>query len=79
MVWNPKETHPTIRDHRRLMQPPVDNSIVKRCFATIYTPSRRRNRFPENCVTVVDSAQDAIESSQKSKDLHPAIVMGPSR
>ena len=57
----------------------TDNSIVKRCFATIYTPSRRRKRFPENCVKVVDSADAAIKAAAKEKDTHPAQVMGPSR
>ena len=61
------------------MQPPPDNSIVKRCFALIYTPSRRRKRFPENCVTVVASAEEAIATAKQAKDTHPARVMGPSR
>ena len=57
----------------------AENSIVKRCFATIYTPSRRRKRFPENCVKVVDSAEAAITAAAREKDTHPARVMGPSR
>ena len=61
------------------MQPPPDNSIVKRCFATVYTPSRRRKRFPENCVTVVASAEEAIAAAKQEADRHPAKVMGPSR
>jgi hypothetical protein len=60
-------------------QPPPDNNIVKRCFATIYTPSRRRKRFPENCVTELPSAEEAIAAARQGKDLHPAKVMGPSR
>lgn len=61
------------------MQNDTDNSIVKRCFATIYTPSRRRKRFPENCVMVVPSAQEAVAEAGKQPDTHPALVMGPSR
>lgn len=59
--------------------PPLDNSIVKRCYATIYTPSQRRKRFPENCVTVLPSAEEAIAAAKQGTDLHPAMVMGPSR
>ncbi len=61
------------------MQNDPDSEIVKTCFAVIYTPSRRRKRFPENCVTPVDSAEAAIEQATKSADSHPARVMGPSR
>lgn len=56
-----------------------DNQIVKPCYAVIYTPSRRRKRFPENCVTPVESAEQAIEQAAADKDSHPARVMGPSR
>ncbi len=61
------------------MHTPPDSSIVKRCFALIYTPSRRRKRFPENCVTVMPTAEEAIAEAKKSPDTHPAQVMGPSR
>ena len=60
-------------------QPPPDHNIVKHCFAAIYTPSRRRKRFPENCVTVLPSAEEAIAAARQGSDLHPAKVLGPSR
>ena len=60
-------------------QPHLDNALVKRCYATIYTPSRRRKRFPENCVTLLPSAEEAIAAARQGTDLHPAKVMGPSR
>lgn len=63
----------------KIMQTPPDNPIVKRCFAMIYTPSQRRKRFPENCVTVMPTAEEAIAEAKKSTDMHPAKVMGPSR
>jgi hypothetical protein len=61
------------------MQNDPDSEIVKTCFAVIYTPSRRRKRFPENCVTTVDSADTAIEQAASEENSHPARVMGPSR
>ncbi len=61
------------------MQNDPDSDLVKPCYAVIYTPSRRRKRFPENCVTRVDSADDAIARADGEKDLHPARVLGPSR
>ena len=63
----------------KIMQEDPDNSLVKTCYAVIYTPSRRRKRFPENCVTPVVSAEQAIAQAAAQEDSHPARVMGPSR
>jgi hypothetical protein len=56
-----------------------DNTLIQTCYAVIYTPSRRRKRFPENCVSPTDSAEDAIRLAKTAKDSHPAQVVGPSR
>ena len=56
-----------------------DTNIVKQHYAVIYAPSKKRKRFPENCVTLFDSASKAIQSSQESEAHHPALVLGPSR
>ncbi|MCU7916577.1 MAG: hypothetical protein KZQ65_11990 [Candidatus Thiodiazotropha sp. (ex Gloverina cf. vestifex)] len=61
------------------MQDDPDSTIVKTWYAVIYTPSRRRKRFPENCVTQVESAELAIAQAAEKNDSHPARVMGPSR
>ncbi|MCU7843693.1 MAG: hypothetical protein KZQ93_07610 [Candidatus Thiodiazotropha sp. (ex Monitilora ramsayi)] len=61
------------------MQDDPDTTIVKACFAVIYTPSRRRKRFPENCVTPTASAELAIKQASQDKDSYAARVMGPSR
>jgi hypothetical protein len=61
------------------MQKDPDISLVNSCYAVIYTPSRRRKRFPENCVQPVVSAEEAIKAASTQKDWHAAEVMGPSR
>ncbi|MES9970247.1 MAG: hypothetical protein ABW092_09450 [Candidatus Thiodiazotropha sp.] len=61
------------------MQTDPDQSIVKRCYAVIYTPSQRRKRFPENCVQPVANADEALATASGQKDCHAAEVMGPSR
>jgi hypothetical protein len=53
-------------------------NVVNECYALIYAPGRR-DRFPENCVTLVDSEQDAIDGADSARKLFPALVMGPSR
>jgi hypothetical protein len=61
------------------MQKDPDQSIVKPCFAVIYTPSQRRTRFPENCVQPFDSLEEALAAASAQKDCHAAEVVGPSR
>ena len=56
-----------------------ETRVVNEVFALIYAPGRTRDRFPENCVTVVDSEADALEGADPDKNLYPARVIGPSR
>ncbi|MBI3546858.1 MAG: hypothetical protein HY081_09770 [Gammaproteobacteria bacterium] len=56
-----------------------DGKVVNECFAVIYAPRRMRDRFPENCVTVVDSEATALQDADPKKNLYPARVIGPSR
>ena len=61
------------------MQKDPDTSLVNSCYAVIYTPSRRRKRFPENCVQTAASAEEAIAAASTQKHCHAAEVLGPSR
>ena len=56
-----------------------ESKVVNECFALIYAPRRTRDRFPENCVTVVDSEAEARSGADSEKNLYPARVIGPSR
>lgn len=56
---------------------PESRSLAER-FALIKSPSRRRARFPEGCVTLVDSEQAAIQARDETRKLMPAVVYGPS-
>ncbi|WP_462320951.1 hypothetical protein [Halochromatium sp.] len=56
---------------------PDSISLAER-FALIKAPSKRRARFPEGCVTVVDSEDQARAGRDQSKKLEPAVVYGPS-
>lgn len=47
-------------------------------FAVIHTPRQSRKRFPEGCVTIVGSQHAALEAANPAKNLHPAVVYGPS-
>jgi hypothetical protein len=47
-------------------------------FALVHTPRKGRKRYAESCVRVVADASAARQESDPVKNLHPAIVYGPS-
>ena len=52
---------------------------VSECDALVYAPRRQRNRFSENCVTIMESAENALKSANKSDNLRAARLLGPCR
>jgi hypothetical protein len=56
---------------------PESRSLAEH-FALIKSPSRRRARFPEGCVTVMESEADALAGRDEARKLLPAVVYGPS-
>jgi hypothetical protein len=61
--------------------PPRDDqtNLVKEHNAVIYAPGKSRDRFPENCVTIHESAESALQAADTEKNLFAAKVVGPSR
>lgn len=60
-------------------RPEDDPDALEQVFALIYTPRRGRKRFPENCVRVVASEDEARAGAAPDQHLHPAKVCGPLR
>ena len=56
---------------------PESRSLKERC-ALIKTPRKNRKRYPEACVQIMESVTDAVDAADAGKNLHPAIVYGPS-
>jgi hypothetical protein len=56
---------------------PDSTSLQERC-ALIQTPRKTRKRFPEGCVEIVASHDDARSRADAARNLHAAIVYGPS-
>ncbi|MBI5612555.1 MAG: hypothetical protein HY942_05760 [Gammaproteobacteria bacterium] len=56
-----------------------DGSIVNEHCALIYAPRRGRDRFPENCVRLMESEAAARAAADSGAHLYPARVLGPSR
>ncbi|MFP4061682.1 MAG: hypothetical protein ACLFNA_05250 [Halochromatium sp.] len=56
---------------------PDSTSLAER-FALIKAPSKRRARFPEGCVTLVETEAAARAGRDQARKLEPAVVYGPS-
>jgi len=56
---------------------PESTSLQER-FALIKTPRPSRQRYPEGCVSIVDSEGAARDGADPGKNLHAAVVYGPS-
>lgn len=56
---------------------PESTSLAER-FAVIKTPRPTRKRYPEGCVQIVDSQAAAQEDADPKRNLHAAVVYGPS-
>ncbi len=55
------------------------SDLVQEYPATVYTPTQKRTRFPENCVKVMASIEEAEQKASKEENQHAAIVLGPAR
>jgi hypothetical protein len=64
---------------RGFVPPDPETEVSSECYAVVYVPKRSRNRFHTGCVTIVESAQQAIEQSDESQKRYAAKVMGPSK
>jgi hypothetical protein len=56
---------------------PESTSLQER-FALIKTPRKTRKRYPEGCVTIVENQTAARDGADQTRNLHPAVVYGPS-
>jgi hypothetical protein len=54
-------------------------SQVQQQFALVQATRGKRKRFPETCIEVVASAEEALQRAVPGDNLHAAEVMGPSR
>ncbi len=48
-------------------------------FAVIQTPRRNRKRYPAGCVTLFDTASEALAAADPERNRHAAQVVGPSK
>lgn len=56
---------------------PESRSLAER-YALVKAPKRNRARYPEGCVTPVDDEAAARAGAEPGRNLHAALVYGPS-
>jgi len=56
-----------------------ETGLVERHYAVIRKSQRSRDRFPENCVELKGSREEAIAAADPAQRLEAALVYGPSR
>ncbi|MGB0713018.1 MAG: hypothetical protein ACPGUC_05600 [Gammaproteobacteria bacterium] len=58
----------------------ADGTVSKDTYALVYAPRKKgRKRFPETCVTPVESRMEAELGAEPERHIHGARVIGPSR
>ena len=56
-----------------------ESKVVDEHFAVVYAPRRGRDRFPENCVEIMQNEFAALAAADPAAKRYAARVMGPSR
>lgn len=59
--------------------PDAETGVSRLVHACVYAPRSRRRRLPAGCVTVCDSAAEAISRASQGENLRAAEVLGPSK
>ena len=61
------------------LDPHPQANVAQRHFAVIYSPKRKRDRFPSNNVTLCESKEAAIAAQNHDSKIYAAEVIGPSK
>lgn len=56
-----------------------DRGGVSESWAVVYAPRRSRGRFPENCVDIKTTEEQALAEADPGNKRYAARVVGPSR
>jgi hypothetical protein len=58
----------------------ADGVVARECYALVRAPVRgRKTRFPEQSVTPLTDAAQALAAADAARGLYAARVLGPSR
>jgi len=61
------------------LDPHPQANVAGQHFAVIYSPRKKRDRFPATVVTLYSSKEEAIEEQEQNKKYFAAEVIGPAK
>ncbi len=61
------------------LDPHPEANYAQRHFAVIYSPRKKRDRFPATTVTIYESKESAIAAQDHDNKLYAAEVVGPAK
>lgn len=61
------------------LDPHPEANYANRHFALIYSPRKKRDRFPSTTVTICESKEVAIAGQDEDKKIYAAEVVGPAK
>jgi hypothetical protein len=64
---------------RGFVPPDPETEVSTLQYAVVYMPRRNRKRFSASCVSLKDSAQQAITDACPEQQYFAARVLGPSK
>ncbi len=65
--------------HGYSLDPHPAANVAERHFAVIYSPRRKRDRFPSTTVTVYKTKEEAVAQQDHGKKMYAAEVIGPAK
>lgn len=61
------------------LDPHPQANAANRHFAVIYSPRKKRDRFPSTTVTIYESKEKAMTEQDHNNKLYAAEVIGPAK
>ena len=61
------------------LDPHPEANYAERHFAVVYSPRKKRDRFPATVVILYQSKEEAIQQQNPVKKLFAAEVVGPAK
>ncbi len=65
--------------HGYSLDPHPGANVADRHFAVIYSPRKKRDRFPSTTVTVYGTKKEALAEQDHEKKMYAAEVIGPAK
>jgi len=61
------------------LDPHPNANVAKQHYAVIYSPRKKRDRFPSTTVTLYASKEEALNEQDHNSKYYAAEVIGPSK